>query len=354
MTFQEAIALQKATGNQNVITPENYGRIMGLAAQAEAGKQLAMDRGAQAVEERKRLQALQGDGSLASQGRLLETYDPEKGRQRFVFDKQGNVIGSATLDEPAAPVAGIDRELMNAGLATDQEKQLLRQSLRDQMLAAVQGDKGMKAYDEVQAAKAKQLEDLRKGEAAASQAQTEASQAQAEATGLKALTGGFSPIPPVPFRQPQQGGDFLSYIMGQARAIPEATPPSSAEQKVPLEKEMADLENEFSVQGLATPEQKEMGKQQADLYRRRNDLLKWLQSGQISTPYYDAETGAGETSTPLSAADKSKYIKELRDLEKKIPELQKKISGSQAKSATPSKELSRYMAIQAALDKLNQ
>jgi len=346
MTFQEAIALQKATGNQNVITPENYGRIMGLAAQAEAGKQLAMDRGAQAVEERKRLQALQGDGSLSSQGRLLETYDPEKGRQRFVFDKQGNVIGSATLDKPAAPVAGIDRELMNAnrGLATDQEKQLLRQAMRDQMLAAVQGDKGMKAYDEVQAAKAKQLEDLRKGEAAASQA-------QAEATGLKALTGGFSPIP---FRQPQQGGDFLSYIMGQARAIPEATPPSSAEQKVPLEKEMADLENEFSVQGLATPEQKEMGKQQADLYRRRNDLLKWLQSGQISTPYYDAETGAGETSTPLSAADKSKYIKELRDLEKKIPELQKKISGSQAKSATPSKELSRYMAIQAALDKLNQ
>lgn len=349
MTFQEAIALQKATGNQNVITPENYGRIMGLAAQAEAGKQLAMDRGAQAVEERKRLQALQGDGSLASQGRLLETYDPEKGRQRFVFDKQGNVIGSATLDKTAAPVAGIDRELMNAnrGLATDQEKQLLRQAMRDQMLAAVQDDKGMKAYDEVQAAKAKQLEDLRKGEAAASQA-------QAEATGLKALTGGFSPIPPVPFRQPQQGGDFLSYIMGQARAIPEATPPSSAEQKVPLEKEMADLENEFSVQGLATPEQKEMGKQQADLYRRRNDLLKWLQSGQISTPYYDAETGAGETSTPLSAADKSKYIKELRDLEKKIPELQKKISGSQAKSATPSKELSRYMAIQAALDKLNQ
>ena len=344
MTFQEAIALQKATGNQNVITPENYGRIMGLAAQAEAGKQLAMDRGAQAVEERRRLQALQGDGSLASQGRLLETYDPEKGRQRFVFDRQGNVIGSATLDKPATPVAGIDRKSMNEGLATDREKQLLRQAMRDQMLAAVQGDKGMKAYDEVQAAKAKQLEDLRKGEAAASQA-------QAEATGLKALTGGFSPIP---FRQPQQGGDFLSYIMGQARAIPEATPPSSAEQKVPLEKEMADLENEFSVKGLATPEQKEMGKQQADLYRRRNDLLKWLQSGQISTPYYDAETGAGETSTPLSAADKSKYIKELRDLEKKIPELQKKISGSQAKSATPSKKLSRYMAIQAALDKLNQ
>lgn len=344
MTFQEAIALQKATGNQNVITPENYGRIMGLAAQAEAGRQLAMDRGAQAVEERKRLQALQGDGSLASQGRLLETYDPQKGRQRFVFDKQGNVIGSATLDQPAAPVAGIDRKSMNEGLATDREKQLLRQSLRDQMLAAVQGDKGMKAYDEMQAAKAKQLEDLRKGEAAASQA-------QAEATGLKALTGGFAPIP---FRQPQQGGDFLSSIMGQARAIPAPTPSSPKEQEVPLAEELAALENEFSVQGLATPEQKEMGKQQADLYRRRNDLFKWLQSGQISTPYYDAETGAGETTLPLSAAEKSKYFKELRDLEKKIPELQKKISGSQAKSATPSKELSRYMAIQAALDKLNQ
>ena len=343
MTFQEAIALQKATGNQNVITPENYGRILGLQAQAEAGKQLAMERGAQAVEERRRLQALQGDGSLASQGRLLETYDPEKGRQRFVFDKQGNVIGSATLDKPAAPVAGIDRELMNAGLATDQEKQLLRQSLRDQMLAAVQGDKGMKAYDEEQAAKSKQLEDLKKGEAAASQA-------QAEATGLKAITGGFSPIP---FRQPQQGEGLLSYIMNKAKELPSPTPPSPQEQRVPLEEELATLENEFSVQGLATPEQREIGKQQADLYRRRNDLLKWLKSGQISTPYYDVETGAGETTLPLSAAEKSKYVKELRDLEKKIPELQKKISDSQAKSATPSKELSRYMAIQDALAKMN-
>lgn len=153
MTFQELIALQKATGNQNVITPENAGRILGLQAQAEAGKQLAMERGAQAVEERKRLQALQAQN--ASPG-LLETYDPEKGRQRFVFDKQGNVVGSSTLDKKAAPVAGIDRELMNLnrGLATDEEKQLLRQAMRDQMVSAIETDKGMEAYNQAEAVKA--------------------------------------------------------------------------------------------------------------------------------------------------------------------------------------------------------
>lgn len=153
MTFQELIALQKATGNQNVITPENAGRILGLQAQAEAGKQLAMERGAQAVEERKRLQALQAQNASP---RLLETYDPEKGRQRFVFDKQGNVVGSSTLDKKAAPVAGIDRELMNLnrGLATDEEKQLLRQAMRDQMVSAIETDKGMEAYNQAEAVKA--------------------------------------------------------------------------------------------------------------------------------------------------------------------------------------------------------
>lgn len=153
MTFQELIALQKATGNQNVITPENAGRILGLQAQAEAGKQLAMERGAQAVEERKRLQALQAQN--ASPG-LLETYDPEKGRQRFVFDKQGNVVGSSTLDKKAAPVADIDRELMNLnrGVATDEEKQLLRQAMRDQMVSAIETDKGMEAYNQAEAVKA--------------------------------------------------------------------------------------------------------------------------------------------------------------------------------------------------------
>lgn len=156
MTFQELIALQKATGNQNVITPENAGRILGLQAQAEAGKQLAMERGAQAVEERKRLQALQAQNASP---RLLETYDPEKGRQRFVFDKQGNVIGSSTLDTPAVPVAGIadiDRGLMNLnrGLATDEEKQLLRQAMRDQMVSALETDKGMEAYNQAEAVKA--------------------------------------------------------------------------------------------------------------------------------------------------------------------------------------------------------
>lgn len=86
MNLQQLIALQKASGGQNVITPDNAGRIMGLAAQQEANRQLSMDAGRLAVEERKRLQQLEA-------GQTPGVVTTPSGA-RFVTDAQGNVVGT--------------------------------------------------------------------------------------------------------------------------------------------------------------------------------------------------------------------------------------------------------------------
>lgn len=137
MTFQEAIALQKATGAQNLITPENAGRILGLQAQEEARRQLALQQGRAAIEERKAQQAME-------QGQTLETTSPERGRERFVFDAQGNVVGRSTFGTPQAQRAVTSLGMTPTGAMTPEESQLLRQSFRENLNAAVLADMARK------------------------------------------------------------------------------------------------------------------------------------------------------------------------------------------------------------------
>jgi len=137
MTFQEAIALQKATGAQNLITPENAGRILGLQAQEEARRQLALQQGRAAIEERKAQQAME-------QGQTLETTSPERGRERFVFDAQGNVVGRSTFGTPQAQRAVTSLGMTPTGAMTPEESQLLRQSFQENLNAAVLADMARK------------------------------------------------------------------------------------------------------------------------------------------------------------------------------------------------------------------
>jgi hypothetical protein len=122
MTLQQLIALQKASGGQNTITPENAGRIMGLAAQAEANRQLSMDAGKLAVEERKRLQQLEA-------GQTPGVVTAPSGA-KFVTDAQGNVVGTNAPIGVGAGGIG-DRAAINRGEATAQERALLGPAIRE-------------------------------------------------------------------------------------------------------------------------------------------------------------------------------------------------------------------------------
>lgn len=122
MTLQQLIALQKASGGQNVITPDNAGRIMGLAAQQEANRQLSVDAGRLAVEERKRLQQLEA-------GQTPGVVTAPSGA-KFVTDAQGNVVGTNAPIGVGAGGIG-DRAAINRGEATAQERALIGPAIRE-------------------------------------------------------------------------------------------------------------------------------------------------------------------------------------------------------------------------------
>lgn len=122
MNLQQLIALQKASGGQNVITPENAGRIMGLAAQQEANRQLSVDAGRLAVEERKRLQQIEA-------GQTPGVVTAPSGA-KFVTNAQGNVVGTNAPIGVGAGGIG-DRAAINRGEATAQERALIGPAIRE-------------------------------------------------------------------------------------------------------------------------------------------------------------------------------------------------------------------------------
>ena len=129
--FDTMVAAQMASGGQNVITPDNLQRIMGLAAQQEAQRRLALASGQQAVAEKKAEQALLGtrDGTLASEGRFITA----PSGARFVTDAQGNVVGSSTAALPAE--AG---KAMLRGEATMAEQAQLGPAIRSSFIQEMQ------------------------------------------------------------------------------------------------------------------------------------------------------------------------------------------------------------------------
>ena len=132
MDLQQLIALQKASGGQNTITPENAGRIMGLAAQAEANRQLSMDAGRLAVEERKRLQEMQQG---MTPGQISGSTIVAPSGARFVTDAKGNVVGMNAPVTPLGPkpYAGESmqeaRQAFNQGNATQAERDAFRANM---------------------------------------------------------------------------------------------------------------------------------------------------------------------------------------------------------------------------------
>lgn len=125
--FDSMVAAQMASGGQNVITPDNVGRIMSLAAQQEAQRRLALASGSQAVREKMEEQKMLGvrDGTLASEGRVITA----PSGARFVTDAQGNVVGSSMAALPAA--AG---QAMLRGESTAGERAALGPAIRSSFI----------------------------------------------------------------------------------------------------------------------------------------------------------------------------------------------------------------------------
>ncbi len=143
MDLQQLIALQKASGGQNTITPENAGRIMGLAAQQEANRQLSMDAGKLAVQEAMNRQIASGEraapneqGEVDKYGRYVSPLQ-RQGRvitapsgAKFVTDAQGNIVGTNAAIGIGAGSMG-DRAAINRGEITAQERQLLNPAIQE-------------------------------------------------------------------------------------------------------------------------------------------------------------------------------------------------------------------------------
>lgn len=127
MTFQELLAAQVASGGQNVITPDNAGRILGLAAQQEANRRLALAEGQQAVQERKNLQAMQA-------GETPGVVAAPSGA-KFVYDAQGNIVGT---NAPIGIGTAQDKREINRGQATAQERTLLGPAIREAFMLEMQ------------------------------------------------------------------------------------------------------------------------------------------------------------------------------------------------------------------------
>lgn len=148
MTFQELLAAQVASGGQNVITPDNAGRILGLAAQQEANRQLSLAAGNQAVQEAINRQIASGERAAPDKEGKMDQYGQyvsplQRSGQvvtapsgvKFVTDAQGNVIGT---NAPIGIGDSVDKRFINQGQATAQERALLGPEIRESFMLEMQ------------------------------------------------------------------------------------------------------------------------------------------------------------------------------------------------------------------------
>ena len=148
MTFQELLAAQVASGGQNVITPDNAGRILGLAAQQEANRQLSLAAGNQAVQEAINRQIASGERAAPDKEGKMDQYGQyvsplQRSGQvvtapsgvKFVTDAQGNVIGT---NAPIGIGDSVDKRFINQGQTTAQERALLGPAIRESFMLEMQ------------------------------------------------------------------------------------------------------------------------------------------------------------------------------------------------------------------------
>jgi len=308
MDLQQLIALQKASGGQNTITPENAGRIMGLAAQQEANRQLSMDAGKLAVEERKRLQEMQQG---MTPGQISGSTIVAPSGARFVTDAKGNVVGmNAPGQIPGAMPIGNEtqadaQKAFNRGEGTAAERELFSNSF-----SGTKGDMGL--------LRRTFINEMQK------QAPAQAAVAQADA-------------PPVTKEQFIPNIRSIYDRSGFGARAPEAPAPSAAEmEQMQTEKDL--LEQRFASSGAASPEQQTEDTSRADMYRKLKELEGYLKSGSFSV-------AGGEAGLAISPSARIKMENEVSDLRENIARSGKKSSGIAAKTAVPKDAMARYQAI---------
>lgn len=103
--FRTQMALQAAVGPQAEVTDQNRANLLRKLALQNVQRESMLANARQAVEERKRMQQLEADANdLKAQGRLLETFSPERGTERFVRDATGKIVGRSTTKPTTSPL----------------------------------------------------------------------------------------------------------------------------------------------------------------------------------------------------------------------------------------------------------
>lgn len=291
MTFQELLAAQVASGGQNVITPDNAGRILGLAAQQEANRRLALAEGQQAVQERKNLQAMQA-------GETPGVVTAPSGA-KFVYDKQGNIVGT---NAPMGIGDSVDKRFINQGQATAQERALLGPAIRESFMLEMQ-----------------------------KQAPKQPAKVEEKVT----VQESPMPLPPPPVASP-------------------ATPPPTPEEAKKLQADKQRMENLLYTSAFVTEPQKAEDKSRAGLYREMQKLQGELSSGATQVEYDDPIGGRGVTTLPLSPEQRAGYQQRVDQLREEIAKSGKRSSGIAAKTATPKAKLEEYRALLEALARAQQ
>jgi hypothetical protein len=311
MTFQELLAAQVASGGQNVITPDNAGRILGLAAQQEANRRLALAEGQQAVQERKNLQAMQAG---MTPGEIAGTTVVAPSGARFVTDAQGNVVGMNAPVTPLGPkqYAGESmqeaRQAFNRGESTQAERDAFRQNMFGDARSP-----GLIQKTFIQ------------------EMQKQAPKPQVPAPSPP------QPPPPAPPPQPP--------------------PPPTPEEAKKMQENKVRLENLFSASALPSGEQKTEDKSRADMYREMQKLQGELSSGsRVMQETFPGEYGSDTMDipvqmTPQMRAEAQQRVDQLRE---EIAKSGKRSSGIAAKTATPKAKLEEYRALLEALARAQQ
>lgn len=328
MTFQELLAAQVASGGQNVITPDNAGRILGLAAQQEANRQLSLAAGNQAVQERKNLQAMQAG---MTPGEIAGTTVVAPSGARFVTDAQGNVVGMNAPVTPLGPkqYAGESmqeaRQAFNRGESTQAERDAFRQNMFGDARSP-----GLIQKTFIQ------------------EMQKQAPKPQAPDTTKSAPAADTS----------RGGQDWIPNVASTIKpGIGVRAPVPTPEEAKKMQENKVRLENLFSASALPSGEQKTEDKSRADMYREMQKLQGELSSGsRVMQETFPGEYG-GDTMdipvqmTPQMRAEAQQRVDQLRE---EIAKSGKRSSGIAAKTATPKAKLEEYRALLEALARAQQ
>ena len=307
--FDTMVAAQMASGGQNVVTPQNMERIMGLAAQQEAQRRLALAAGRQAVQEKKAEQEM---FKGRTPGEIAGTTIVAPSGARFVTDQQGNLVGTtAKMGIPGPLTYGKETEAeakaaFNRGESTAEERELFRNSFmgtnRDLGLLRETFTNEMQKRRPVQAVPVP------------------------EETPPVA-----PPQPPTPPQEP--------------------TPSEADVQRMQVEKKS--LEDLFSTSGVATKEELAEGKSRESLYKQIQELEK-LKEGPGQEVNMNPYGLGPKTWMPMTPEQRAGLTRQQDVLRQRIRESGGK-GGRQAKlaeaRAVPAAEMEKYRALLAALER---